>query len=85
LLAVFAGVAAVIYLAENISTWAGAWLYPNQLDGWEPVSLSKLSSWFLLMIVSVVLVTLVYPPRPPRPMPAAAPWRVVRSAGDRIG
>lgn len=64
--AAFAGVAAVIYLAENIATWAGAWLYPNQADGWEPVAPSKLSSWLLLMIISVVLVTLVFPPRPPR-------------------
>ncbi|QTV79818.1 DUF817 domain-containing protein [Microbacterium sp. NIBRBAC000506063] len=62
LLAVFAGVAVFIYLAENIGTWAGAWLYPNQADGWELVSLSKLSSWFLLMIISVVLVAWVYPP-----------------------
>ncbi|UJP11522.1 DUF817 domain-containing protein [Microbacterium sp. KUDC0406] len=62
LLAVFAGVAVFIYAAENIGTWAGAWSYPNQADGWELVSPSKLTSWFLLMIISVVLVTLVYPP-----------------------
>jgi uncharacterized membrane protein YoaT (DUF817 family) len=86
LLVVFAGVAVVIYAAENISTWAGAWLYPNQLDGWELVSPSKLSSWFLLMIISVVLVTLVYPPRTPRPTPvhAHAGWRAAPLAGDRI-
>ena len=65
LLAVFAGVAVFIYLAENIGTWAGAWMYPDQADGWQPVSASKLVSWFLLMIISVVLVTWVYPPRPP--------------------
>ncbi len=65
LLLVYAGVAAFIYLAENIATWAGAWLYPDQLDGWHPVSITKLVSWFLLMIVSVVLVTFVYRPRPP--------------------
>ncbi len=64
LLGVFAGLATVIWLAENIATWAGAWSYPDQLDGWEPVSAAKLVSWFLLMIVSVVLVTWVYPPRP---------------------
>lgn len=72
LLAVFAGLATVIWLAENIATWGGAWAYPDQLDGWEPVSAAKLVSWFLLMIVSVVLVTWVYPPKPadartPRP------------------
>ena len=65
LLAAFGGVAVFIYLAENIGTWAGAWSYPDQVDGWHPVALSKLVSWFLLMIISVVLVTLVYPPRPP--------------------
>jgi len=63
ILAPFAGVAVVIWIAENVSTWAGAWSYPDQLDGWEPVSIAKLGSWFLLMIVSVVLVTWVYPPR----------------------
>ncbi|QIG40304.1 DUF817 domain-containing protein [Microbacterium sp. 4R-513] len=67
-LAAFAGVALFIYLAENIGTWAGAWSYPDQVDGWHPVALSKLASWFLLMIISVVLVTLVYPPRPPTPL-----------------
>ncbi|GAB2562556.1 DUF817 domain-containing protein [Leucobacter ruminantium] len=64
-LLVFAGVALFIWLAENIATWAGAWFYPNQVDGWELVSPQKLVSWFLLMIISIVLVTWVYPPRSP--------------------
>lgn len=64
----FAGVAVFIWLAENIATYAGAWLYPSQVGGWHPVDASKLTSWFLLMIVSVVLVTWVYPPRPPDPV-----------------
>jgi uncharacterized membrane protein YoaT (DUF817 family) len=65
LLVAFGLVALFIWLAENIATWAGAWFYPEQLDGWQLVLPSKLVSWFLLMIISVVLVTLVYPPRPP--------------------
>lgn len=65
LLLAFALVALFIWIAENIATWGGAWLYPSQLDGWEPVSVSKLVSWFLLMIISVVLVTWVYPPKEP--------------------
>jgi len=65
LLLVFAGVAVFIYLAENIGTWAGAWAYPDQAESWQPVSPSKLSSWFLLMIISVVLVAWVYPPQVP--------------------
>ncbi len=72
LLPAFAGVATFIYVAENIGTLAGAWIYPNQVDGWQLVSISKLSSWFLLMIISVVLVTWVYPPRTVEETPADA-------------
>ncbi len=80
LLAAFAGVAVFIYLAENIATWAGAWAYPDQLDGWQPVSITKLVSWFLLMIISVVLVAWVYPPRPPdaQPSPSGGRHRAAR-------
>ncbi|MBN8205657.1 DUF817 domain-containing protein [Microbacterium esteraromaticum] len=65
LLLVFAGVALFLWAAENIGTWAGAWVYPDQVAGWQLVSLSKMGSWFLLMIISVVLVAWVYPPRAP--------------------
>lgn len=65
LLLIFAGVALFIWIAENIGTWAGAWLYPNQTEGWELVSPQKFIAWFLLMIISVVMVTWVYPPKPP--------------------
>ncbi|WP_025134886.1 DUF817 domain-containing protein [Leucobacter sp. PH1c] len=69
LLLVFLGVAVFIWLAENIATWGGAWLYPHQEGGWELVSPQKLIAWFLLMIISVVMVTWVYPPREPDPEP----------------
>ena len=58
-------VAVFIWLAENIATWSNAWSYPDQLEGWHPVSVGKLGAWFLLMMISVVLVAWVYPPRPP--------------------
>jgi uncharacterized membrane protein YoaT (DUF817 family) len=61
--------AVFIWIAENIATLSRAWLYPDQLDGWVPVSPAKLGSWYLLMIVSFVLVTIVHRPRPP-----AAHW-----------
>jgi len=60
-------VAFFIWIAENIGTVTGAWLYPNQEDGWQMVPLTKLVSWFLLMMISVVMVTWVYPPRRPDP------------------
>jgi uncharacterized membrane protein YoaT (DUF817 family) len=64
----FALVALFIWLAENIGTFAGGWTYPDQSAGWQLVSVGKLGSWFLLMIISVVLVTWVYRPRPPEPL-----------------
>ena len=65
LLLAFALVAVFIWIAENLATWSNAWIYPNQQDGWELVSAAKLVSWFLLMIISVVLVAWIYPPRKP--------------------
>ncbi|WP_133579850.1 DUF817 domain-containing protein [Aureibacillus halotolerans] len=45
-----------IWIAENITTFLGAWQYPNQRDGWSIVHIGKLSSWFLLVIVSFIIV-----------------------------
>lgn len=52
-----------IWFAENIGTWSRAWIYPDQSEGWAPVSIQKLGAWYLLMIISFVLVTLVHRPR----------------------
>jgi len=45
-----------IWLAENIATFFNAWQYPDQHQGWQIVSFSKISSWFLLVIISVIIV-----------------------------
>lgn len=58
-------VALFIWGAENIGTFARAWTYPGQENGWRMVSFAKLGSWFLLMIISFVLVSLVNPLREP--------------------
>ena len=52
-----------IWCAENIATASRIWIYPNQKAGWSMVSLGKLSSWYLLMIISFVLVNLVHQPK----------------------
>ena len=62
LLVGFGLVALFIWLAENIGTFTGAWLYPNQRGGWSLVPPAKFGSWFLLMIVSYTLVALVNRP-----------------------
>lgn len=59
----FGLVALFIWFAENIATFANAWNYPGQEDGWEMVHISKLGSWYLLMLISFVLVALVQPVR----------------------
>jgi uncharacterized membrane protein YoaT (DUF817 family) len=58
-------VAVFIWFAENIGTWSRAWLYPGQETAWVPVSIGKLGSWYLLMIISFVLVTCVHRPKAP--------------------
>ena len=58
-------VALFIWFAENIGTFARAWTYPSQNDGWHMVGFEKLGSWYLLMIISFVLVSLVQRPKTP--------------------
>jgi len=55
-------VSVFIWFAENIGTFARAWTYPGQDAGWHMVSLAKLGSWFLLMIISFVLVAWIHQP-----------------------
>ena len=53
-------VALFIWFAENIGTFARAWTYPGQQAGWRMVSLGKLTSWYLLMILSFTLVAALH-------------------------
>jgi uncharacterized membrane protein YoaT (DUF817 family) len=59
----FVLVALFIWLTENIGTLTKTWLYPSQQQAWSFVSLGKLGSWFLLVIVSYTLVSLINAPR----------------------
>ncbi len=53
-------VALFVWIAENIGTFTAIWLYPSQLEYWHLVSLNKLGSWFLLLILSFALVSIIY-------------------------
>jgi uncharacterized membrane protein YoaT (DUF817 family) len=55
-------VALFIWIAENLGTYTKTWLYPHQMAGWSAVSLGKLGSWFLLLLISYALVTIVNRP-----------------------
>ena len=45
-----------IWIAENISTFFGAWVYPNQSDTWQWVHIGKISSWSLLVVITIISV-----------------------------
>jgi len=47
-----------LWIAENVGTATGTWLYSGQLPG-QAVSLAKLGSWYLLLYVAFVTVTLI--------------------------
>lgn len=50
--------AIALYVAENVGTFTGTWLYAGQ-TAWQFVPLGKLGSWYLLLFVSFATVTLV--------------------------
>ncbi|WP_103258717.1 DUF817 domain-containing protein [Tabrizicola aquatica] len=50
--------AVALWIAENLGTATGTWIYSGQLPG-QMVSLAKLGSWYLLLYVAFVTVTLV--------------------------
>jgi uncharacterized membrane protein YoaT (DUF817 family) len=55
----------VIWIAENISTFYKIWLYPSQVDAWHMVGWAKLGSWYLLLLLSLVLVLKILGDRDP--------------------
>ena len=59
-----------IWVAENIATFFGAWVYPHQEQQWAIVGPNKISSWMLLVIISVIIVAAlkqVFPTRRAKP------------------
>ncbi|MFH8658482.1 DUF817 domain-containing protein [Streptomyces afghaniensis] len=44
-----------LWVAENLATFVGAWRYPYQEHGWEPVGVEKFGAWALLISVTFVL------------------------------
>ena len=48
-----------MWIAENVGTMTGTWIYSGQ-GAFELVRWGKLGSWYLLLYISFLLVTLVY-------------------------
>jgi uncharacterized membrane protein YoaT (DUF817 family) len=51
-----------IWFAENLGTFASAWVYPSQRNGWHLVAIQKMGAWYLLLLLSYVLVSAVHKP-----------------------
>lgn len=49
-----------LWIAENVGTRTGTWLYAGQNPA-DPVSFAKIGSWYLLLYVSFVTVTIAAP------------------------
>ncbi|HMB57343.1 MAG TPA: DUF817 domain-containing protein [Arenimonas sp.] len=49
-------IGAFVWIAENIGTFYGAWVYPDQQSGWKLVHWGKISSWTLLVVITFVIV-----------------------------
>jgi len=56
LLLAFVLIGFFIWVAENLSTFLGAWRYPNQIGAWALVHVGKWSSWSLLTMMSFIIV-----------------------------
>lgn len=53
------GMALLVWVAENIATFSNIWLYPSQVEQWHWVGWGKVGSWYLLLLLSLVLVLAV--------------------------
>ncbi len=52
--------ASFVFLAEQIGTFARAWVYPNQTVHWKPVSFHMYTSWYMLLIFSFVIIAIIF-------------------------
>ncbi|GBF06965.1 hypothetical protein DAERI_110147 [Deinococcus aerius] len=53
----FALIGGFVFLAENAATRLGAWVYPHQSGGWQPVHLAKWLAWTLMVVVAFLIVS----------------------------
>ncbi|WP_019586316.1 DUF817 domain-containing protein [Deinococcus apachensis] len=53
----FALIGGFVFLAENAATRLGAWVYPHQSGGWQPVHVAKWLAWTLMVVVAFLIVS----------------------------
>lgn len=52
-----------VWVAEQIGTFARAWIYPQQSVGWTPVPFHMFTSWYMLLIFSFIIISFLYRPQ----------------------
>ncbi|ADY25237.1 protein of unknown function DUF817 [Deinococcus proteolyticus MRP] len=57
LLASFGLIGLTVWAAENLGTLLGAWVYPHQRGGWQPVEWNKWLAWTLMVVVAFLIVS----------------------------
>lgn len=62
-----------VWIAENLATYFGAWVYPDQTQQWVIVGPHKISSWMLLVVISFLIVASLQRSYIGREAAAAAP------------
>ena len=73
-------VALFIWIAENLGTFAAAWVYPTQREGWTLVPAAKIGAWYLLAMLSFALTTIVHRPRAVQSVERLSPITEVEEA-----
>ena len=48
-----------VWIAEQIGTFARAWVYPSQAELWVPVSFHMFTSWYMLLVFSFIIIALI--------------------------
>ena len=46
-----------VWVAENMASFLGAWIYPHQQSGWAMVHFGKFGAWTLLVVLTFVIVS----------------------------
>ncbi len=73
-------VALFIWIAENLGTFAAAWVYPTQRQGWTLVPMGKIGAWYLLAMLSFALTTIIHRPTAVRSLASLSPIAEIEEA-----
>ena len=71
----------LLWIAENMATYLGAWRYPYQIGTWQPVHAAKFGSWTLLVTVTFTIIA-TWQNRYRQPNSETRAWRSATSPAE---